>query len=67
MPEATRHQRGADVRPNFGWVEEAARRATVQATGGGVAGAVLMAIYYERLISGTALQRLPRTLRMCTT
>jgi len=22
-------QRGADVRPNFGWVEEAARRATV--------------------------------------
>jgi hypothetical protein len=35
-----------------------------QATGGRVAGAALMAIYYERLIVGTALQRLPGTLRM---
>ena len=34
-----------------------------QTTGGGVAGAVLMAIYYERLITETALQRLPGTLQ----
>ena len=35
-----------------------------QATGGGVAGAVLTAIDYERLISGAALQRPPGTLRL---